>query len=854
MKRRLVFAIILAVCMAVMLCVIAAAVEVPTVVTATSTSSTKLSSLSVNKDGLFCGWFTTKEAAQSLDTSKAAKDGYAGTVYGMVIPCGAAQLSVIDAEIRTEEPVGVRFLIKIDKNVKATVERLNALNRNGRNGTLTPRTEDSTGIGYGAVLALDAKKTSALTKQTGATVNDGVTVAGVYTYAEDRGSLIYAVTVLGIDNASLASKIAVRPYITYADANGNERTVYYTDSTRANRAYAISPHFVAEMAVSGSATTAEKTAAKTLLASYTGEAAPTLTNIKSLNTSSTNGSADGDNVYLEPDRSTRVELDGYDNSIYKKAFYPRITKVKDGLFLMTFNNWQIGDHIYYTTSTDGINWGTPKLLYDYTKNYFTHTFGSMKGKEDRYYSTTADHCVLDDGTILCVYSRRPNVAYSKSEYSGLSTLELVKGTVSGTSITWSEPVAIYHGQNWEPEIIQRSNGNVEIYWTHGAPMMHLYGYHTEIRSSGVAMITSSDGGDTWTPNVTANDTNNYAGKRVLQTLAGAFTVSSGETVNFYNGQMPGVVELANGKLMMAVEARTVSRTAFYISTAVSGANGVWTELGIDEEGPSTLQKDLFKGAAPTLMRFVSGEILLTYNEGGTAYARLLNETGSNIKTAPEVNILSTTDGEDSGFWSCSAPVDAHTAIVGMSYKKYNGQVNTTYESSTKSGDILRNTTIICQYRLNHTINASKKTVTVDGNLKEWTGVKHALFVGSLDSKVQAAYRFAYDTNYIYIAIDRTDDSNSPDDTSYVNIATSSGYITVKASYGTSSLPTGVTGKNEEVIGGRIYELCLDRAALGLTGTSIRVSPGFTDAATGVDDSIDGTSATDTSTWIKINLN
>ena len=47
-----------------------------------------------------------------------------------------------------------------------------------------------------------------------------------------------------------------------------------------------------------------------------------------------------------------------------------------------------------------------------------------------------------------------------------------------------------------------------------------------------------------------------------------------------------------------------------ISKAYSNAGCEWTELGISEAGPSNTASDVFRGAAPTLMRFDSGEILV----------------------------------------------------------------------------------------------------------------------------------------------------------------------------------------------------------------------------------------------------
>ena len=837
MKKILGFFIAVCLCVT-LLAVVSSAI---TVKVTSDTSTGDISTLKIPSGGLFAGWFTTEEAASTLDVSAAAENNYSGTVYGAVIEKGNYGFSIPIEEFAPEVN-GIRFQVKFNKEMRSAVQSLNPLNQKGFEGTFTPKNEHATDIGYGAVVALNVDTTEKLTKQNGTDVKGGAVVPGVFTYAEDKTTITFAVTVLGVDVPSLADEIAVRPYITYVDANGVKRTVYYSRSGSPNGCAINSVYAVAvEAAAAGD----EKAAA--LISTYTGSNYTSKSTIESFNTDSKPNSNVGGNAYIELDRSTMVELDETDHARYQNAFYPRISRVNENLYLMTLNYAQEGMHIYYVTSTDGINWGAPKVLYNAANNVFTHETGSLKGTDDVYYSTTADHVVLNDGTILCVYSRRPCSGYALKEYAALSTLEVVRGTVDkDNNIKWSKPISVYHGQNWEPEIIQRSDGVVEIYFTHIAPMLYLYGFQDSMRSSGVAMISSSDGGYTWVPDVT---TAPFAAKRVYQYPAGSLTIN-GKNVTFVHGQMPGVVELGGGdKMMLVAETRSVDRSYHMISKAYSNAGLEWTELGISEAGPSNTTSDVFRGAAPTLMRFDSGEILLTYNLSSMLYARLLNNRGTNMSTAYESNVLYNNSETDGGFWSHAAPIDSHTAIVSMSYKKYKGAAPETVDGN----EVLHNTTVMGKVRLNHPIDAVKRNMVADGNLQEWKTVTDALFVGSQTPDVQATYRFAYDDDYIYVAIDRTDKSNNKEDTNYVMIATSSGYVKAEIGYGEYTLPNGVTGGTKNAAGGRVYELCFDRAALGLTGDSINVCPGFTDAATGVDDRINGIDIKDTSTWIKINL-
>ena len=358
MKKILRFFIVLCLCVT-LFAIVSSAI---TVNVTTDTSAGDISALTVPSGGLFGGWFTTEEAAQTLDVSAAAAKNYKGTVYGAVVVKSNYGFSIPIEEFAPEVN-GIRFQVRFNKELRSTVEGLNPLNRKGFNDTLTPKNEHCTDIGYGAVVTIDVDVTGKLTKQSGTDVRNGTVVPGVFTYSEDTTTITFAVTVLGVDVASLADKIAVRPYITYADANGVKRTVYYSRSGSANGCAINSVYAVAtEAAASGDET------AKALLSAYAGSNYTTKAVIDDLNNYSEKNSNAGGNAYIELDRSTMVELDENDHARYQNAFYPRITKVKDDLYLMTLNYAQEGMHLYYVTSTDGINWGAPKVLYNAANN------------------------------------------------------------------------------------------------------------------------------------------------------------------------------------------------------------------------------------------------------------------------------------------------------------------------------------------------------------------------------------------------------------------------------------------------------------------------------------------------------
>ena len=84
------------------------------------------------------------------------------------------------------------------------------------------------------------------------------------------------------------------------------------------------------------------------------------------------------------------------------------------------------------------------------------------------------------------------------------------------------------------------------------------------------------------------------------------------------------------------------------------------------------------------------------------------------------------------------------------------------------------------------------------------------------------------------------------------LETANGTVTAQISAdGVVTAQDGVIGGGKTTENGGVYEFSLDRAALGLTGSTLRVCPGFV-KADGTLDTIDGTTA-DPATWLKVNL-
>ena len=586
-----------------------------------------------------------------------------------------------------------------------------------------------------------------------------------------------------------------------------------------------------------------------------------ITPIAELNTKGGDGDhADDDfnTASLEIDYRQTAELTsaktGY--SRYDNAWYPRVKKVRDDLYLLLYHYGQYGQHIYWTTSRDGVKWNAPSVLYQggASATGFTHAEGPLAGTKDDMRAVNPDACVLDNGDILCVYSVRSNKGYQ--QVIDLNGLELVRGTVTDTGrIQWSKPTKIYTGTNWEPFIMQRDDGQIEIYFSSSVTYIAKYGFDKEKRSSGTGLIVSKDGGYTWTPDVQAGDKNYYRPTVVYQQAIGEKKAPNGETAMYFSGQMPSVVQLYNGKSMIAVEVHSLNNK-YTVSLATSEAGGNWKDLGITEEGPSTMMKDLFTGAAPYLARFESGEVYLTYTNKGLK-GRMAKADGTAVSSKEFTAVPGA-----AGSWGSTEIVGSHAVLS---------------TAPVVSGD-KRGVKIVRSY-LNHRINAPKTAVTVDGYTNDWDDIENtdALFVGS-ESQAQITLRAAHDDENVYFLVSRLDDFMTSSDAVMVCIGAgeTADYRVVVGVDGSVSIDhysagakqSSITGgtavvkvlgtlnNNEDTDEGCVYEIAVPKSAVGLTGAkSFKVRPVLTnkDSNNVILDTLTGVTAYSTALWPDIVL-
>ena len=448
------------------------------------------------------------------------------------------------------------------------------------------------------------------------------------------------------------------------------------------------------------------------------------------------GGTDGDHMEddyntasVEADFRSKVLLNSATTGSfrYDSAFYPRVKKVRDDLYLLLYHYTQTGQHLYYATSRDGVHWNAPEVLYNRVDHKFVYEYGDRTGQTDGYYAVNPDAVVLDNGEILCAYSVRPFNGYET--YIELNGLDLIRGTVTEDGrIKWSAPTRVYTGQNWEASFLKHDDGRIELYFTQIAPYISKYGYDKSYRSSGTAMLVSTDNGYTWTPSIQPGDKNNYRATTVFQQIVG-----TRNNLPYFCGQMPVAVSLANGKTMLAVEIRRLLQQKYDISYALSGEDGVWKALDFTEEGPDTTKANYITGASPYLARFTSGEVVMTYATGNRLWSRLGAPDGSEFSAAA-FSILP----DAPGFWGSVERVGSHAMLF----------TNQATSSDGKTSGIA----MIRGY-LNHRINAPKYTVTVDGYTNDWENNTDAFFVGSA-TQAQVTLRTAHDDDNLYFLVSR----------------------------------------------------------------------------------------------------
>lgn len=537
--------------------------------------------------------------------------------------------------------------------------------------------------------------------------------------------------------------------------------------------------------------------------------------IKALNRKSENGSHAEDDFRtssVEVNFRETVDLTKEDHHRYRRAYYPRVKKVKDDLYVLAHHVNELGAHVYIATSEDSINWNAPSLMYQNNTDdkIITYTEGPLVGTTDRFVSVNPDICVLDNGELLYVFAVRPNHGYH--DYPDHCGIYLMRGTVAeDNTISWSDYTQITVGQVWEPFIWQRPDGQVEIYWSNPAPYITRYGYDYNVRSAGVSMIASTDGGYTWSPSIEEGKASGYIFTRVYNEYIGDSYGKDKDggklhqKLPYFAGQMPAVTSLYDGRSLLGAEVRQLDQT-FDFSFATSKAGGDWDTLALTEDGPATAHKSVFDAAGPYLATFPSGEVYLTYHWAGTQYYKMGDPKGTAFTNERYVAVPGA-----GGMWGASELVGSHEVISAgqlktetVSEDAETGETVTTYEYGIE---------LVHSY-LNHRINAQKFAVLVDGYTDDWAYNTDALFIGS-ETQAQLAVQVAHDKDNVYFLLSRLD-ATAEDGDSVILLLNGTVTVTVSSdgSYTVGSHSgDGVAVSHEGE--GTLIELAIPKDVLGL---------------------------------------
>ena len=396
-------------------------------------------------------------------------------------------------------------------------------------------------------------------------------------------------------------------------------------------------------------------------------------------------------------------------------YYPRLKRVSENNYLLFYNIGKTDPSCFVARSTDLKNWekGTPLF----------------EGTADKYYAT-CDAVVLQNGDILAVASFRPTAWGDYTGDMSKSGLVLRRSTDGGKS--WSDMQLIYTGMNWEPYLLQLKSGEVQCFFTHTAPYTYLYGYNSAQRSSGIGLIRSYDNGNTWTPNVTGAP---YAADIASQTYIGEWAGYA----KMFTEQMPAVVELHTGTMLMACESKLdfVKDSPFRVIVSRSYDN--WAPLALDQQGPTDKQTlPAAHASGPYVAQMKSGETVVSYYGTNGMNTVVGDSTGKYFSSATQPFAE-----HNSSYWGSLEVLGSH-ALLGVC------------DDDTKAGNVaIRRISYGVMY-LNHDLYSKNTAVTVDGDGKEWKDNTDALFVGSL-SQAQASVRFAADGDDVCILIERLDE-------------------------------------------------------------------------------------------------
>lgn len=390
--------------------------------------------------------------------------------------------------------------------------------------------------------------------------------------------------------------------------------------------------------------------------------------------------------------------------------YPRIKKLADGSYMLSYQQNTSAHDVYYLTSKNLLSWqAAPAQLFE--KQDWKQFDGVT---DDRILFSSADEIVLANGDILAFASFRLNKGYRLDPRNN----GIMMRRSTDNAATWGEYQKIYTGTTWEPSALQLKNGEIHVYFTDA---------DVNKGDSGTSLLRSTDNGQTW----------EYV-RKVVREKSGTAIDGSGDVI--FTNQMPVAIQLnGSDRIAVAFESRFGSgdEAKYHVGLAYTNDNWAAGAPEGDIDSPEDRQNSLYQDvAAPYLRQFRSGETVLTYNQAKKFGARIGDAKAYKFGDRHQLFDVSSA-------WGSVELIDNHSLLA-------------VYPSSYTKDGATCSDIVLAKFVLNHRINATAHTPAMEGGSNSWAEVPDALFIGSA-FQAQVALRFAYDSQNLYCLLERKDE-------------------------------------------------------------------------------------------------
>lgn len=484
--------------------------------------------------------------------------------------------------------------------------------------------------------------------------------------------------------------------------------------------------------------------------------------------------------------------------------YPRLRKAGDSKWILL---WQSNDGIgasvnyssvYYSLSNNLTDWSEKKILFG------TRTVTNGLGGSSAQYGTNPEALLLSDGRLAVVSSFWNNQTYREESCKRKDHGIRIKFSSDGGE-TWTPEQIIYRGPAWEPYLIELPTGELECYFAESRPWV-------SDAHSGTSMIVSYNRGASWTP-APSNDP-----WRVMRSK----WWDSDNSVYKYTLQMPSGIRLAgSNKKAFALETVSgkLSAQQHHISVVYSPDNGQWVHLEGDETGPSEgALMSFVEGTGPSLVQFPSGETVLSYeNSSSMMEYRMGNASAGGFNSSSPTQIF-----ENSGAWSAMQVMSPHIIAALDRYNSYDPVTG-------------RAALSFVEYALNHSIQASRHTVSLDTSDEEWENLDDALYIGG---PAEATIRASVSGDNLCLMAEVWDENLDDSDNLTIYFGSSSAYVRfnadgrIESTFDDARMVTaydGTIGDDSDTDNGYRTEICIPLASLPLAGTSVALNAQLFDA-------------------------